>query len=512
MPKFLLWLSVNHPPQRSTPRRESARADKSVAVLPFVALSAGEDDEFFADGLTEEILNALAQLPELLVTARTSAFAFKDQDVPVEEIATSLGVKHIVEGSVRRSGDRIRVTAQLVRASDGFQLWSESYDSTATDTIAMQEDIAEQIATALDVVMDDERREAMRRVGLRDPAAFVAFQRGRDASRKAHGDVNQITGLLAANRDFETVLERVPDYGPAYTELADAYVHIINDAATNEPTLDGLDEEIRENAYALAVQAMTRARENAANLEERNAAEFDLAVLTGDFYRIRPRMEAYLAETSCETTQWIESMASVFGYASDLVQRLEPVVACNPLGPVRHFSQARAALMAGDPQSALAMVEQARERMDHPWLTMLNVDALVANGQVEAAQTELRRSNPGPFYTFLNGFKLAASQGDRARAEEDLAALQSLSDDGEIGGFLMLQYYAVTGMRQQANALAAEIDAQAYGPLPLVLITLWCGCGAPFELEATPNFAAKIEQGNLPWPPPSAIDYPLKDW
>jgi hypothetical protein len=76
----------------------------------------------------------------------------------------------------------------------------------------------------------------------------------------------------------------------------------------------------------------------------------------------------------------------------------------------------------------------------------------------------------------------------------------------------MLQYYAVTGMRQQANALAAEIDAQAYGPLPLVLITLWCGCGAPFELEATPNFAAKIEQGNLPWPPPSAIDYPLKDW
>ena len=98
--------------------------DKSVAVLPFVRLSSGEDDEFFADGLTEEILNALAQLPELQVTARTSSFSFKGQDTPVNEIAAELGVRHVVEGSVRRAGDRIRVTAQLIRAEDGINLWS----------------------------------------------------------------------------------------------------------------------------------------------------------------------------------------------------------------------------------------------------------------------------------------------------------------------------------------------------------------------------------------------------
>ena len=106
-----------------TPTPVAATQDRrSVAVLPFVAMSSGEDDEYFADGLTEEILNSLAQLPELLVTARTSAFQFKGQDLPVQEIAGKLGVGHIVEGSVRRSGDRLRVTAQLIRAEDGFHL------------------------------------------------------------------------------------------------------------------------------------------------------------------------------------------------------------------------------------------------------------------------------------------------------------------------------------------------------------------------------------------------------
>ena len=146
--------------------------EKSIAVLPFLALSNGPDDEYFADGLTEEILNSLAQLPELLVTARTSAFHFKGKDVPIQEIAAQLGVATVVEGSVRRSGDRLRVTAQLIRAADGFHLWSENYDSTSQDTISVQEDIAEKIATAMNVVMDEGKRKAMQQAGLRDVEAL----------------------------------------------------------------------------------------------------------------------------------------------------------------------------------------------------------------------------------------------------------------------------------------------------------------------------------------------------
>jgi TolB-like protein len=487
-------------------------ADKSVAVLPFVPLSSGEDDEFFADGLTEEILNALAQLPELQVTARTSSFSFKGQETPINEIAEELGVQHVVEGSVRRAGDRIRVTAQLIRAADGINLWSETYDSTSEDTISVQENIAEAIAVAMDVVLDADRREAMRSAGLRDPAAFIAFQRGLKASREAHGEAYQIEALLAVNRYFDEVLERVPDYGPAYTERADAFVHIINDAASGEPTLDNVPPEIRDNAFQLAVESMTLAQENAPNLEERRASEFDLAVITGDFYRILPKLEAYLETDHCTIGQWVDPMATVFGYADRLVERLEPIIECNPLGPVRRFSQARAANWAGDPERALELTTAALERTEHPWIKMAHVDALVALGRFESAEQEIRRSFGGLFYAFLNGAKLAAARGDRAEAGRLYQAMKSDPLFERPGGFLELQYFAIIGDRDTANRIAAEIDARAYGPLPLILITMWCGCGAPFDLSATPNFAAKLEQGGLPWPPRPTTEYPLKNW
>ncbi len=100
----------------------------SVVVLPFAVMSTGPDDAYFADGLTEEIINALSQLPQLVVTARTSAFYFKGKNIAVDEIADQLDVDHIVEGSVHRAGDQLRITAQLIRADDGFKLWSEAYD------------------------------------------------------------------------------------------------------------------------------------------------------------------------------------------------------------------------------------------------------------------------------------------------------------------------------------------------------------------------------------------------
>ena len=135
---------------------------KSVAVLPFVAMSQSAEDGYFADGLSEEIINALTTLPDLLVTARTSAFHFKGREVPVPDIAKTLGVAHVVEGSVRRSGDNLRITAQLIRASDGFHLWSQTYDRPVADIFAVQADIAANIARALDVVLDAKRRRWIR--------------------------------------------------------------------------------------------------------------------------------------------------------------------------------------------------------------------------------------------------------------------------------------------------------------------------------------------------------------
>ena len=128
----------------------------SIAVLPFVNMSSDKEQEWFSDGLTEEILNALARTPDLLVAARTSSFKFKNSSEDIPTIARSLGVAHVLEGSVRRDRDHLRVTAQLIRASDGFHLWSQNYDRNPEDVISLQEEVAIEIATALETAMDPE--------------------------------------------------------------------------------------------------------------------------------------------------------------------------------------------------------------------------------------------------------------------------------------------------------------------------------------------------------------------
>jgi TolB-like protein len=212
---------------------------KPVAVLPFIAMSSGPDDEYFADGLTEEILNSLAALPELLVTARTSAFSFKGKDVPVQEIAAVLQVEHIVEGSVRRSGERLRVTAQLIRAKDGFHLWSETYDRDTGDTFRIQSDIAEKIALALDIVLDDDSRAQMALAKIRNPAAFVAFQKARELFALAHGQLPQLPTLEKANAYFDRAIELEPNFYHAYVARNDYYTHTLtNYARERQQTAD----------------------------------------------------------------------------------------------------------------------------------------------------------------------------------------------------------------------------------------------------------------------------------
>jgi serine/threonine-protein kinase len=155
---------------------EPRRQQPSIAVLPFANLSADKENEYFSDGLAEEIINLLAQVPGLTVIARTSAFAFRDRNEDVRRIAELLGVTTIVEGSVRRAGNRLRVTAQLITASDGGHLWSQRYDRELTDVFAIQDDIAEAIASALKVKLSLEPR---RHGGTTNLAAYEACLRGR---------------------------------------------------------------------------------------------------------------------------------------------------------------------------------------------------------------------------------------------------------------------------------------------------------------------------------------------
>ena len=138
--------------QSSVPLDE-IRAPKTIAVLPFLNLSSDPEQEYFVDGLSEELLNCLSKIPDLLVTARTSSFAFKSTDKKIQEIAKELGVAHILEGSVRKADNALRITAQLIRATDGFHLWSETYDRELRDIFTIQEDIAMAVADELKITL-----------------------------------------------------------------------------------------------------------------------------------------------------------------------------------------------------------------------------------------------------------------------------------------------------------------------------------------------------------------------
>ena len=190
----------------------------SIAVLPFVNMSGDAENEYFSDGLSEELINALVMVDGLKVAARTSAFAFRGQERDVREIGAELGVEHVLEGSVRKAGNRVRITAQLIHADDGFHLWSETYDRELDDIFAVQEEIAEAITGQLELTLtpDDRNRLARRRTD--DLEAYDLYLLGRHNWATRTDD-----GLLNAKRYFEAAIERDSSYAPAWAGLAAVY-------------------------------------------------------------------------------------------------------------------------------------------------------------------------------------------------------------------------------------------------------------------------------------------------
>jgi serine/threonine-protein kinase len=186
----------------------------SIAVLPFANMSLDKEQEFFSDGLAEEIINALTQIPGLKVTARTSAFAFRGKDQDVRKIAEALDVRTILEGSVRRSGDRVRVTAQLINAADGYHLWSQRYDRQMADVFDMQEEIATAITEALQVKLAS-RSDASERYKPSLPA-YEAYLR----ARHFHAGTPTTESWERSKALYERAISLDPEFSSAYSGLA----------------------------------------------------------------------------------------------------------------------------------------------------------------------------------------------------------------------------------------------------------------------------------------------------
>ena len=193
---------------------------KSIAVLPFVNMSSDPEQEFFSDGITEEILNSLAAVKELKVAGRTSSFAFKGENDDLRKIGDTLGVEHILEGSVRKAGATVRITAQLIQVDDGFHLWSDTYDRQLTDVFAIQEEIATEILKQLRATLLDEEVEAFA-VQRTDPEVYELY-----LLAKQHLYERTRESIRSAVALLDEAIAKDPDYAPAYAQRGIATVFL----------------------------------------------------------------------------------------------------------------------------------------------------------------------------------------------------------------------------------------------------------------------------------------------
>jgi TolB-like protein/tetratricopeptide (TPR) repeat protein len=262
-----LILQDQHPGEaaQSEPTQTEAETSPSVAVLPFVNMSGDQENEYFSDGLTETLLHMLAQLPGLRVAARTSSFAFKGQNKDVGEIANTLGVAHILEGSVQKSGDRVRVTAQLIRAEDGFHVWSQNYTRPLEDIFAIQDEIAEDVARALDISLLGANKPVIHGVNTTNLTAYESYLKGLEQQA-----IFSYGSLTLAENHFKQALARDPEFVDAKLALVRNYLRkngtglIENDKTREliEPLIQQVREQQPDNRLARGLEIVSYLRTN----------------------------------------------------------------------------------------------------------------------------------------------------------------------------------------------------------------------------------------------------------
>ena len=306
----------------------------SIAVLPFVNMSSDEEQEYFADGMTEELLNALAKIRELRVAGRTSSFAYKGQDKDLRQIGDELGVRYLVEGSVRKQDDRLRITAQLVDAEDNFHMWSETYDRTVDDVFAVQEEISTSIAEALEVSLGLSSDQTLV-TPTADLAAYDLYLAGQARLRERN------EGVAEAVRLYGAAVARDSGWAPAWAGLAQAQalVPYYSTPDATEGNLVSVPPEEWEHALAAAEQAARRALE----LDPDNAAA---EVALGNVNRDRRQWQAaerhYVRALEIDPDnaeahqQYAEHLAAV-GRQGEAVRSAERGVELDPTSAIRNF-------------------------------------------------------------------------------------------------------------------------------------------------------------------------------
>jgi len=404
---------------------QTPAAGKSIAVLPFVNMSADPENEYFTDGIAEEIINALTKVQALRVASRTSAFAFKGKSEDIGEIGRKLKVATVLEGSVRKAGNKLRVTAQLVNVADGYHLWSERYDRQLEDVFAIQDEIAENIVRALRVVLSDAEQRAIEQAPAADIEAYDYYLRGRQFFHQFRR-----TSIQFARRMFERAMEADPRYARAYAGAADCCSLLYMYWDASKANLEGADSYSR------------KALELAPELSEAHASRGFAVSLRRQYDEAR--------------------------------REFDTAIRLNPKLYEAHYLYARTCMQEGRLEEAVRHYEEASRVRPEDYQAVLLMQApLKGLGRTAEALAALRRGlqvaekhlelNPDDARALYLGGGALVQLGDRPRGLE--WARRSLSIDPEDSALLynVACVYALVGQTDDAIGCLEKAIQNGFG-------------------------------------------------
>jgi adenylate cyclase len=415
---------------------------KSIAVLPFVNMSADKNDEYLSDGISEELITALSKITSLQVKARTSSFAFKGKNEDSQKIGELLHVSHLLEGSVAKAGNRLRITAQLIQASDGNHLWSDSYDREMQDIFAVRSDVAQRVVQALQVKLGVEATRALTQKPTENLKAFQYFMQGRaSVQRRTRQD------LFAAIQYDEKALKEDPNYALAYAGLSDGYT-ILGAFGYIAPI------EARRQAEAAARKALSLDE----NLAEAHTALGEAYVYLSTYnFPMGDRELRRAIELSPNFALAHYYLANSLGFQGRLDESLEEALKARELDPLSSTiarGVAQPYYLKRDYPRAVELLRQANElgpAFGHTW----EIGAYIQNRSLDEALALLEKEKAKPerkddsILIYDTGM-IYAAQGKRTEALQVMKELEEMSALNLSQAHWIAKIYAVLNEKEMA--------------------------------------------------------------
>jgi TolB-like protein/tetratricopeptide (TPR) repeat protein len=411
----------------------------SIAVLPFVDLSPEKNQEYFSDGLTEELLNALAQVEGLQVAGRTSAFSFKGKNEDLRKVGAQLGVAHVLEGSVRKAGMRVRITAQVIKVGDGFHLWSQNFDRELTDIFAVQDEIARAVVSVLRVKLLPGRQPIPDARRTANPEAYAQCLLGKDLLR-----TQTFESYGRAVQAFEKAVALDPAYAPAHAGLSDALGWWSN--SDEESKLDRV--ALQQRALAEAEKAVAAAPDLAdgwlARGRDRLGISWEWDAARSDLEKARS-----LAPGDAEVQLWLGHLFAVQGRLPEAIANTRRAAELDPLSPLVWDFLGRYLAASGDLLASRAAF--ARSLALAPASLWANRELgftylLSREPAIALASFEKQKG-------WLRALGLALSHHDLGHAAQAQAALDELMSVPDPPAYQIAQVYAWWGDKDRAFLL-----------------------------------------------------------